>query len=82
MQLVTNHSEIPPNVHRVFTGSKRTINVLESLRERGAWEGEIIRLDNSGIHAEQIRKLISEGDPYWKELVHPVAVSYIESLKI
>lgn len=81
VQLATIDSKIPPGVCRIFTGSERTIKVLELLRERGAWKGEIVRLDNSGIHGEQIRKLISEGDPYWKEFVHPVAVSYIEGLK-
>ncbi len=80
-QLATADSEIPQGISRVFTGSERTIKILESLREKKIWNGEIVRLDNSGIHGEEIRRLIVNSDPFWKDYIHPAAIDYIESLR-
>lgn len=81
LQLATAGSEIPQGVNRVFTGSERTIKILESLKEKKIWSGEIVRLDNSGVHGEQIRRLIIQNNPTWKDYVHPAAIDYIESLR-
>lgn len=69
------------NIKRVFTGSEGTIKTIQLLRDRGLWNGELVQLNNSGIHAEQIRQLMLEDGPSWKEYVHPSVTNYLENVK-
>ena len=79
-QLVTVSSDIPQGLCRVFTGSERTIKMIQSLKENKIWNGEVVRLDNSGVHGEQIRRLIVQNDSSWKEYVHPSVIDYLENI--
>ncbi len=45
----------------------------------GYWNGEIITLDNSGMHATQIRKWIEDDDDRWKKYIAQPAVSFLEA---
>lgn len=66
------------SISKVMTGSRATICGLADLKSRGLWNGEIIELDNSGIHSTEIRKMIVNGDPDWKNYIHPAVQPYLE----
>jgi nicotinamide mononucleotide adenylyltransferase len=68
------------NISRIMTGSKLTITNLIDLKEKGLWNGEVVELDNSGIHSAEIRNMIASGNMDWKEYIHPVIQPYLERL--
>jgi nicotinamide mononucleotide adenylyltransferase len=68
------------NVSKVFTGSIKTIGVLEKLKDKSLWKGQIIKLNNSGVHGTLIRKLILDKNPEWKEYVSVSAGEYISEI--
>lgn len=66
-------------ITHVATGSDRTISILKLLTLSGYWSGKIIKLNNSGIHATQIREWMKKDDARWKECLAPKVVSFLES---
>lgn len=63
----------------VMTGSQSTLKALRLLSITGYWKGEIVQLNNIGIHATQIRYMMENNDLGWKQYLTPSAVSFLES---
>lgn len=66
-------------ITHVITGSSNTISVLKILKKINLWNGNIIKLNNSGIHATKIRELIYTGSNEWKKYIAQPAVSFLEA---
>jgi len=70
------------NITTVYSGSQTTINYLKYLNKNGLWNGEIKEIPDIGIHGENIRKMIIEGNENWKNHVHPEIVNKIKEIGI
>lgn len=56
------------NISAVFTGSIPTTTCLGYLKKFCFWNGEIYKLDNSGVHGASIRRMIEQNSG-WNSFV-------------